>query len=39
MVQLVRVESAEDFNQNGTEYYRLLNCYINCQLTSRHHIP
>ena len=23
MVQLVRVESAEDFNQNGTQYYRL----------------
>ena len=25
MVQLVRVESAEDLNQNGTQYYRLLN--------------
>ena len=25
MVQLVRVESTEDFNQNGTQYYRLLN--------------
>ena len=25
MVQLVRVESAEDFNQNGTQYYILLN--------------
>ena len=25
MVQLVRVESAEDFNQNGNQYYRLFN--------------
>ena len=29
MVQLVRVESAEDFNQNVFQYYRLLDWPIN----------